>query len=193
MDISKAILGTGRRYIVDIGRDPYEREKVLENGSKLFLDPSYRPTYYAKIYGKVHASYRGANVAKGDKVYFHYTCIEMEDAIQYIDGDNYLLVPSDMVFFSVGADGLLESQNNRVAVLPYLIEPEMLTQTLYSAKQPTKSETQGLVVCHPDRDMIGKKVFFHSRNSFENLVEGQEVYVMDADAIDGVLETWLDG
>jgi hypothetical protein len=40
MDISKAILGAGRRLIVDIGRDPYEREKVLENGSKLFLDPS---------------------------------------------------------------------------------------------------------------------------------------------------------
>lgn len=193
MDISKAILGAGRRLIVDIGRDPYEREKVLENGSKLFLDPSYKPTWHAKIYGKVHASFRGSEVSSGDKLYFHYTCVEMEDAMQRIDDDNYLLVPSDMAFFKVDNAGKMASLNNKVAVLPYIHEPKMLTSLLHSLEQPRKSEIQGLVLCHPDEDMIGKKVFFHSRYAFENLIEGQEVYVMDADAIDGVLETWIDG
>ena len=192
MDISKAKLASGRRFIVDIGRDPYEREKVLQNGSKLYLDPSYRPTHHAKTYGTVKATYRGSEVDNGDKVYFHYTCIEMEDAMQYIEGDTYLMVPADMCFFKVNANGLLTSLNDRVAILPHTKEPKMLTERLYSSQGPIKSERQGLVVCHPDNEMVGKKVFFHHRNAFENDVEGQKVYVMYAEAIHGILDDWLE-
>ena len=192
MNISKAKLGTGCRFIVDVGRDPYTREKVLQNGSKLFLDPSYRPTWHAKIDGIVHAPYRGSDVERGEKLYFHYTCVEMDDSLQYVDGDLYLMVPSDLCFFAVSSNGRVRTLNSHIGILPYKEEPKVLSNGLYATSNAIKSEKQGLVIYHSDKSMVGKKVLFHPRNAFENEIEGQKLYVMQEDDLLAVIDDWLD-
>jgi hypothetical protein len=180
------------RFIVDINRDAYNREIELKGGGVLYVDPSYRPTHYAKQEGVVYASPRGSKVGRGDRLFFHYTVIERNGAIAFIDGDTRCLVPEDTVFFVKRADSSIwESFNGYVAVVPHLLA-EKLSGVIQLRPAGIVSESQGTVLVHPNPEMIGRKVSFHSRNAFENRLDAQKVYVMHEEDIDATLVDWLE-
>lgn len=180
------------RFIVDINRDAYNREIELNGGGVLYVDPTYRPTHYAKQEGVVYASPRGSKVGRGDRLFFHYTVIERDGAIAFIDGDTRCLVPEDTVFFVKRADSSIwESFNGFVAVVPHLL-PEKLSGGLQLRPDGIASESQGTVLVHPNPEMVGQKVSFHSRNAFENRLDMKKVYVMHEDDIDATLVEWLE-
>jgi hypothetical protein len=180
------------RFIVDINRDAYNREIELNGGGVLYVDPTYRPTHYAKQEGVVYASPRGSRVGRGDRLFFHYTVVEMEGSVAFIDDDTRCLVPEDSVFFVKRSDSSIwESFNGHVAVVPYKL-PEKLSGGLKLRPEGLVSEKQGTVLVHPNPEMVGQKVTFHPRNAFENRLDMKSVYVMSEEDIDATLVDWLE-
>lgn len=180
------------RFIVDIQRDAYNREMELGNGVKLYIDPSYKPTHHAKQEGVVYAPPRTSNINRGDLLFFHYTVIEMDGALAFIDGEEKCLVPEDSVFFVKRQNSLIwESFNDTVAVVPHTL-PEKLSGGLKLRSEGIKSEKQGTVLVHPNREMVGQKVSFHPRCAFENRLGKRNVYVMREEDLDSELIDWLE-
>lgn len=178
------------RFIIDIDKDGYEREKVLESGVKLYLDPTYRPTWYAKTSGGVVATPKKSKVIKGDTLYFHYTAVEVPGAIEWLEDGLYLTVENDFAWFYQRGDDV-ECLNGRCAVVPHQPEQTDLGGGIMSMEKPL-SRTQGTVLYHDDKELIGQKVFFHRRNAFINEINGQKVYVMFQNNIEGTLDEWLE-
>jgi hypothetical protein len=182
----KSVRGT---FIVDIGGQTHNTEVELSNGHKLYLDPTYKPTFHAKTEGVVLGSYTGSDVQQGDTLYFYYTVVEREDTIQYIEGKWVAVIPEDMCFF-FERNGAIRSLNGRIGVRKYQL-PRKEIVGLQIAGLKAYSEKQGEVVIHPDSDMIGKKVMFHDRCAFENRIQKEDMYVMTTDDIEAVLTDWL--
>lgn len=170
------------------------------NGSKIYLDSSYRPEWNVMPYGMVHSvplrnnnvwPIIGSeefyfNVEVGDKLYFNYGVImDQENLIEH-DGEEYWLVDY-MMAIAVCRDGKVIAVGEHILIEPIeevvtgdlIIIPEMLKK---------KVATYGTVYASNSLQApVGAKVQFEEQGMFENEIEGKKLFAMYYSNIIGIL------
>lgn len=184
-------------------------DDTVEYGNlKLHIDPLFKPTEYARIYGTVIAVPQGEahteygdkiekSVQVGDKIYFHF--LTTTDETNCIYG-NYFKVPYYWIFCIVRNDNILpvgswcfveqineeESDYSEMEVLSKRMSVKVSETGLVTSVSKKKSVNSGILK-HIGEPFIGKdkvdanvgdKVLLTRNSNFKNKIEGKEYYTL---------------
>ncbi len=157
-------------------------EELDFNGTKIYLDPSFRPEHNAYPYGYVvsvpehNPKMDGFtfNAQPGDKVYINFGVImdrdnRLEDNLYSVDDYNALAIVRDGVIMATGEHILIEPMDEEVTG-EFVIIPDHLK---------TKDALKGRVIASNDPEIPnGALVAFEENGMFENTIEGKRMFVM---------------
>lgn len=182
---------TLNHLILDIGMNLYEDEIKTKSGIILHVDTSYQPTHYQKIKGTLSfSSLKHPQIPIGATVYFPYLLSKEENIYKHEDGKKYLVVDGASCFCFV-VDGVITMMNNMIFVRPHKEKPidslsaeTILTLNLKHIEMLNTSEksvTSGVVAYSNSKVKVGWSGVFKHYEAFENEIEGESLYVMNAD------------
>lgn len=192
--------------IVEVGA---QYDDTVQYGSlSIFIDPLYKPTHNARIYGVVKAIPKGkcynedgieieADVQVGDKVYFHYLATFDENACLY---GNYYRIPYCWVFCVVRGTDIIpiggwtfcekmvegEEEFSQVEVNGVKISAVTNSSGLVTSIGK-KESTKVAIMRHIGKPLknvnsidvnLGEKVLIEKSLNFENTIEGKSYYTI---------------
>jgi co-chaperonin GroES (HSP10) len=179
----------------------------------LFIDPHYKPTENARIYGRVVAIPKGTcadeygseivpKVEVWDIIYFHY--LTTSDETNCIYG-NYFKVPYYWIFCSIRNGNILpvgswtlleqvieeEDSFTEMEISSQKMQVKMSSSGLITSVQKKKSTNIGVVrhIAEPLKDQeelgikIGDKVLLTKNCNFVNKIEGKEYFTVKQENI----------
>ena len=158
-------------------------------------------------YSRPHYFYDNfvSEVEVGDKVYFHYTAIDLDSRIEYED-ERYYAVPLEMVWCKV-KDGVLTMIGGRVfcEAMEYeyddieeievggvKIKVRMSGSGLVTEMNPKTQDINRARLIHigtplknlPEVDVVPGDVIYYAKDAdFENLIEGKKYFCMTQEDI----------
>lgn len=203
--------------IVEVGA---ALDDTVQYGSlTIHIDPEFKPTEHARIYGVVKAVPRGRcfneegveiepEVRVGDKIYFHY--LTTSDETNRIYG-NYYRVPYYWIFCAVRNEYIVpvggwslceqiteeEESFNEVQVGNQKISAILSASGLVTGIQKKKSERYARLA-HIGKPLIGRnvleinigeEVIINKNSHFKNKIEGKEYYTVRQDDLLGRVES----
>lgn len=192
--------------IVEVGA---QYDDTVQYGSlSIFIDPLYKPTHNARIYGVVKAIPKGkcynedgieieADVQVGDKVYFHYLATFDENACLY---GNYYRIPYCWIFCVVRGTDIIpiggwtfcekmvegEEEFSQVEVNGVKISAVTNSSGLVTSIGK-KESTKVAIMRHIGKPLknvnpigvnLGEKVLIEKSLNFENTIEGKSYYTI---------------
>jgi co-chaperonin GroES (HSP10) len=204
--------------IVEIGA---QYDDTVQYGSlSIFIDPLFKPTHNARIYGLVKAIPKGkcynedgieieADVKVGDKVYFHYLATFDENACLY---GNYYRIPYCWVFCVVRGTDIIpiggwtfcekmvegEEEFSQVEVGGVKISAVTNSSGLVTSIGKNES-TKVAIMRHIGKPLkninsievnSGEKVLIEKSLNFENTIEGKSYYTIRQGDILGKYKTF---
>jgi len=204
--------------IVEIGA---QYDDTVQYGSlSIFIDPLFKPTHNARIYGLVKAIPKGkcynedgieieADVKVGDKVYFHYLATFDENACLY---GNYYRIPYCWVFCVVRGTDIIpiggwtfcekmvegEEEFSQVEVGNVKISAVTNSSGLVTSIGKNES-TRVAIMRHIGKPLkninsievnSGEKVLIEKSLNFENTIEGKSYYTIRQGDILGKYKTF---
>jgi len=204
--------------IVEIGA---QYDDTVQYGSlSIFIDPLFKPTHNARIYGLVKAIPKGkcynedgieieADVKVGDKVYFHYLATFDENACLY---GNYYRIPYCWVFCVVRGTDIIpiggwtfcekmvegEEEFSEVEVNGVKISAVTNSSGLVTSIGKNES-TKVAIMRHIGKPLkninsievnSGEKVLIEKSLNFENTIEGKSYYTIRQGDILGKYKTF---
>jgi co-chaperonin GroES (HSP10) len=204
--------------IVEIGA---QYDDTVQYGSlSIFIDPLFKPTHNARIYGLVKAIPKGkcynedgieieADVKVGDKVYFHYLATFDENACLY---GNYYRIPYCWVFCVVRGTDIIpiggwtfcekmvegEEEFSEVEVNGVKISAVTNSSGLVTSIGKNES-TKVAIMRHIGKPLkninsievnSGEKVLIEKSLNFENTIEGKSYYTIRQGDILGQYKTF---
>jgi co-chaperonin GroES (HSP10) len=204
--------------IVEIGA---QYDDTVQYGSlSIFIDPLFKPTHNARIYGLVKAIPKGkcynedgieieADVKVGDKVYFHYLATFDENACLY---GNYYRIPYCWVFCVVRGTDIIpiggwtfcekmvegEEEFSEVEVNGVKISAVTNSSGLVTSIGKNES-TRVAIMRHIGKPLkninsievnSGEKVLIEKSLNFENTIEGKSYYTIRQGDILGKYKTF---
>jgi co-chaperonin GroES (HSP10) len=205
--------------IVEVGA---QYEDTVQYGSlSIFIDPLFKPTHNARIYGIVKATPKGkcynedgneieADVQVGDKVYFHYLSTFDENARVYGD---YYRIPYCWIFCVVRNDDIIPIGGWTLCEKVIENEDEFESVEVGGVKINATTSKSGLVtsvekvssvrisvlkyIGKPLKDFLplnlssGDKVVIDKNTNFENVIEGKTYYTVRQGDILGKYNTFV--
>jgi co-chaperonin GroES (HSP10) len=154
------------------------------NGGKIYLDPTYRPEHNAIEYGHVvsipartipQEGY-AYNVEVGDKLYVNYGILMDEELLLEHEGVEYFLVDYFMALATV-RDGQIYPVGEHILIQP--LEEEVKSTLIIPEMLRKKVSNDGIVFASNDPSIpVGAKVAFEENGKFENVIEGNKLFVM---------------
>jgi co-chaperonin GroES (HSP10) len=204
--------------IVEVGA---QYDDTVQYGSlSIFIDPLFKPTHNARIYGVVKAIPKGkcynedgieieADVQVGDKVYFHYLATFDENACLY---GNYYRIPYCWVFCVVRGTDIIpiggwtfcekmvegEEEFSQVEVNGVKISAVTNSSGLVTSIGK-KESTKVAIMRHIGKPLkninsievnSGEKVLIEKSLNFENTIEGKSYYTIRQGDILGKYKTF---
>jgi co-chaperonin GroES (HSP10) len=204
--------------IVEVGA---QYDDTVQYGSlSIFIDPLFKPTHNARIYGVVKAIPKGkcynedgieieADVQVGDKVYFHYLATFDENACLY---GNYYRIPYCWVFCVVRGPDIIpiggwtfcekmvegEEEFSQVEVNGVKISAVTNSSGLVTSIGK-KESTKVAIMRHIGKPLkninsievnSGEKVLIEKSLNFENTIEGKSYYTIRQGDILGKYKTF---
>lgn len=167
------------------------QDEIDFNGSKIYLDPTFRPEWNAFPYGEVHSvPLRNPNISPdfyynvqvGDRLYVNYVVLtddsnHVEDDIWCVDYYMALAAVRGEKIIPVGEhiliEPIVEERQSSIVI------PEM-SRKFVSTKGKVFSSNDPAI---PD----GSTVLYESMGMFENEIEGKKLFVMYNSNILGIL------
>lgn len=206
--------------IVEVGA---QYDDTVQYGSlSIFIDPLFKPTHNARIYGVVKAIPKGkcynedgieieADVRVGDKVYFHYLATFDENACLY---GNYYRIPYCWIFCVVRDNDIIPIGGWTFCEKVIEGEDEFEDIEVGGVKISGIKNSAGLVTSVTKKDSnkyaivrhigktlknapslnlkSGQRVLIEKNTNFENVIEGKTYYTIRQGDILGVVNT-IDG
>lgn len=206
--------------IVEVGA---QYDDTVQYGSlSIFIDPLFKPTHNARIYGVVKAVPKGkcynedgieieADVRVGDKVYFHYLATFDENACLY---GNYYRIPYCWIFCVVRDNDIIPIGGWTFCEKVIEGEDEFEDIEVGGVKISGIKNSAGLVTSVTKKDSnkyaivrhigktlknveslnlkSGQQVLIEKNTNFENVIEGKTYYTIRQGDILGVVNT-IDG
>jgi len=206
--------------IVEVGA---QYDDTVQYGSlSIFIDPLFKPTHNARIYGVVKAVPKGkcynedgieieADVRVGDKVYFHYLATFDENACLY---GNYYRIPYCWIFCVVRDNDIIPIGGWTFCEKVIEGEDEFEDIEVGGVKISGIKNSAGLVTSVTKKDSnkyaivqhigktlknveslnlkSGQRVLIEKNTNFENVIEGKTYYTIRQGDILGVVNT-IDG
>lgn len=204
--------------IVEVGA---QYDDTVQYGSlSIFIDPLFKPTHNARIYGVVKAIPKGkcynedgieieADVQVGDKVYFHYLATFDENACLY---GNYYRIPYCWIFCVVRGTDIIpiggwtfcekmvegEEEFSEVEVNGVKISAVTNSSGLITSIGK-KESTKVAIMQHIGKPLkninsievnSGEKVLIEKSLNFENTIEGKSYYTIRQGDILGKYKTF---
>ena len=192
--------------IVEVGA---QYDDTVQYGSlSIFIDPLFKPTHNARIYGVVKAIPKGkcynedgieieADVKVGDKVYFHYLATFDENSCLY---GNYYRIPYCWIFCVVRDNDIIPIGGWAFCEKIIEEEDEFKEVEVGGVKISAVTNSSGLVTSVTKKDSnkyailryigkplknvdslnlnLGEKVLIEKNTNFENLIEGKTYYTI---------------
>lgn len=205
--------------VVEIGAQ-YD-DSVQYGSLTLFIDPLFKPTTHARIYGVVKAVPKGkcynedgieieTDVRVGDKVYFHYLATFDENACIF---GNYYRVPYCWIFCVVRGNDILPIGGWTFCEKVVDDEDEFESIEVGGQRISAKQNSSGLVTDIQKKDsvkyailkhigkplknvepldvQVGEKVVIEKNTNFENVIEGKTYYTIRQSDILGKCNTFV--
>lgn len=204
--------------IVEVGA---QYDDTVQYGSlSIFIDPLFKPTHNARIYGIVKAVPKGkcynedgneieTDVRVGDKVYFHYLATFDENACLY---GNYYRIPYCWIFCAVRDSDIIPIGGWTLCEKIIEEEDEFEEVEVGGIKISAIKNSSGLVTSVTKRDSnkyaivrhigkplknadslgvnSGEKVLIEKNTNFENVIEGKTYYTIRQGDILGKYKTF---
>lgn len=206
--------------IVEVGA---QYDDTVQYGSlSIFIDPLFKPTHNARIYGVVKAVPKGkcynedgieieADVRVGDKVYFHYLATFDENACLY---GNYYRIPYCWIFCVVRdndiipiggwtfCEKIIEGEDEFEDIEVGGVKISGIKNSAGLVTSVTKKDSNKYaIVRHIGKTLknvpslnlkSGQRVLIEKNTNFENVIEGKTYYTIRQGDILGVVNT-IDG
>lgn len=195
------------RNFLSVRVDKMYEDTVRHGSLELKIDPMFKPTHRARIFGEVvglplgmSKEYGKPEIKLGDKIYFHY--LAMDEEMRHLDEKDVFFVPYWMVFCAVRET--ITPVGGWAFAEPYWGEHfEMMVEGKSIKVREGKSGLVSVIdTYHPqiarlayigtprpgeeEVDVKPGELFYYAKSAnFENEIEGKNYFIMQQECIIG--------